>query len=174
MSRFSGRHATMSRKTQNRLRLASEIERNGRPVAIACERCISSNRLCIAMSNSSRLKCSECVRQGKPCVNLSWSALDRTREEYQKKVDNDEELLATVMARLMRNKKILRQAEERAKRKAECLADEMETSGEAKEPEDCPAADACVGLSPAVWESLAQLDNFIDFSADVPGVEGST
>ena len=67
---------------------------------------------------------------GRPCVNLSWPSLDRTREEYQKKVDEDEALLATVLARLLRNKKILKQAEERAKRKAECLASEMEALGE--------------------------------------------
>ncbi len=83
-------------------------------------------------------------------------------------MDEDEELLATVMARLMRNKKILRQATERAKRKAQCLMSEMDAAGELEESgvfEDCPAADATVGLSPAVWETLAQIDEFIDFGA---------
>lgn len=111
-----------------------------------------------------RLKCSECVRAQKPCVNLSWPSLDRTREEYQKKVDEDEALLATVLARLMRNKKILAQAKERAKKKALCLMNEMDASGEleAESSEDvnCPAADATTGFSPLMWSTLAMMDDF--------------
>lgn len=86
---------------------------------------------------------------------MSWASLDKTREEYQKKVDDDEAELARVVARLMRNKKILRQAERRAQKKAECLASEMEQNDELEDqPADCPAAAATVGLSPAVWSSL--------------------
>lgn len=99
---------------------------------------------------------------GKPCVNLSWASLDRTREEYQKKVDEDEEELAKIMSRLLRNKKILRQAEERARKKAICLENEMDLSGELEDAPapDCPGADAGVVLSPAMWS----LSNFIDES----------
>lgn len=104
------------------------------------------------MSTGGRLRCSECVRLGRACVNLSWESLDRTREEYRKKVEADEEELSVVLARLMRNKKILRQAEERARKKAECLASEMENNGELEE--DCPAADATVGVSPAAWTAI--------------------
>lgn len=126
------------------------------------------------MEGSSRAKCSECVRAGKPCVNLSWSSLDKTREDYQKKVDEDEELLAEVMARLMRNKKILRQATERARKKAQCLMSAMDAAGELEDPdplEDCPAADATVGLSPAMWSTLGQIDDFIDFGMPLVGPE---
>jgi hypothetical protein len=49
---------------------------------------------------------------------MSWVLLDKTREEYEKKVEADEKLLAEVVTRLMRNKKILQQAKSRAKRKA--------------------------------------------------------
>lgn len=118
-------------------------------------------------SKTGRAKCSECVRIGRPCVNLSWASLDRTREEYQKKIDEDELELSTILARLMRNKKILKQADERAKKKAECLMSEMETSGDLEVAEDCPAADACVNLSPAVWTSLG----FIDEAVGGPMVE---
>ena len=41
-------------------------------------------------------------------------------------MDEDEQLLATVILRLLRNKKILAQAKERARRKALCLASELE------------------------------------------------
>jgi len=93
---------------------------------------------------------------------MSWSSLDKTREEYQKKVEKDEADLADVLARLMRNKKILRQAEERAKHKIAQLEEELEAEGELDKDEDCPAADACVNLSPAVWNSL----NFVDMSVN--------
>lgn len=156
--------------TKNRLRLASEIQRNGRPVAIPCDRCFTSGSTCIAMEG--KLKCSECQRLGRSCVNLSWESLDRTREEYQKKVDEDEEELARIMARLVRNKKILRQAEERAKKKVLCLANEMEASGEPVFSEDCPAADAGVIVSPAVWSSIGFLDEAVAGLSN-PVVSGS-
>lgn len=154
-----------SSSTKNRLRLASEIQRNGRPVAIPCDRCFTSGHTCIAMENASRLRCSECVRLGRPCVNLSWESLDRTREEYQKKIDEDEELLAQVLARLMRNKTILKQAESRAHKKANCLMSELDASGGLETSEDCPAADATVGVSPAVWSSLNFLDEALGLSS---------
>ena len=98
------------------------------------------------MDSSKRLKCAKCVKQGKPCVNLSRESLDRTREKLRLENDEHEEELAKVMAKLMRKKKILRQADKRAKRNAECLASEMEADGELDAPTDCPAADATVGL----------------------------
>lgn len=153
----------MSRATQNRLRLAAEIHRSGHPAESPCDRCFLSNKSCVVMSTAGRLRCSECVRLGRPCVNLSWESLDRTREEYSEKVRVDEEKLADLLARLLRNKKILRQAEERARKKAECLASELEQSGELEEPEpNCPAADALVGLSPAIWSTNDFLNTSID------------
>lgn len=142
-----------SSSSKNRLRLAKEIFEHGHPVPFACDHCFVNNLCCVAMEGTSSLRCAECVRRGRKCVNLSWESLDKTREEYRKKVEQDEEALAEVLARLMRNKKILKQAEERAKRKALCLESEMEASGQF-EDEDCPAADATVGLSPAVWSSI--------------------
>jgi hypothetical protein len=150
-----------SASTKNRLRLASEIQRNGRPVDIPCDRCFLSGHTCIAMANASRLRCSECVRLGRPCVNLSWDSLDRTREEYQRKVDEDEAELSVILARLMRNKKILRQAEHRAERKALCLSNEMEATGELESVDNCPAADAGTSVSPAVWSTINFLDEAV-------------
>lgn len=103
-----------------------------------------------------RLKCAECTRLGHPCVNLSWVSLDKTREEYQKKVEEDEKLLAEVVSRLMRNKKILKQADERARKKALCLANSLREAGDDVDAQDassvdCPATDALVGYSPAMW-----------------------
>lgn len=147
--------------TKNRLRLAAEIQRNGRPVDIPCDRCFVSGHTCIAMENASRLRCFECVKLGRPCVNLSWESLDRTREEYQRKVDEDEAELAKILSRLMRNKKILRQAENRAAKKALCLTNEMEAAGELESVDNCPAADSGIAVSPAVWSTINYLDEAV-------------
>lgn len=151
-----------SRSRQNQLRLASEIRRANTISPISCDHCLSCNIDCYVMpSPDRRLKCSECTRIGRPCVNLSWSSLDNTREEYAKKIEEDEKLLAEVMIRLLRNKKILKQAEERAQKKALCLASEIEESGvEVRADEiNCPAADALVGFSPAMWSTLDLLES---------------
>jgi hypothetical protein len=77
--------------------------------------------------------------------------LDKTREEYEKKVEEDETLLATVIAQLLRNKKILKQANDCARQKALCMANEIVEFGElepAKEM-DCPAASISMCASPA-------------------------
>jgi hypothetical protein len=94
---------------------------------------------------------------------MSWASLDKTREEYQKKVDEDEKLLSQVIARLLRNKQILKRANERATQKTLCLASEMQESGEldkaqTAEPMDCPATNALVGFSPVVWETNGLID----------------
>jgi hypothetical protein len=92
---------------------------------------------------------------------LSCETLDKVRAEYEKKIEEDESQLADVLMRLLRNKKILKQAEDRADKKAECLANEMEESGETVRAEDinCPAADALVGFLPAMWSTLDCLNS---------------
>ncbi len=123
------------------------------------------------MEGSARLKCSECVRSGRPCTNLSWEALDHTREEYRQKVKEGEQELARVISRLLRDKAILQQADEKAKKKALHLLDEMDRTGDLESSEDCPAADALVGLSPSVWGSMDLINshfNFGDLSDAVP------
>jgi len=143
-----------------RLRLYQEILRAETIAEFACADCVIEKRVCFVMPNS-QLKCAECVRLGRPCVNMSWSSLDKTRDEYKKKVEEDEKELAVVIARLLRNKKILAQAEERARKKALCLAEDMNATGESVVADvvDCPAADALVGLSPALWTTSSLLDD---------------
>jgi capsular polysaccharide biosynthesis protein len=67
--------------------------------------------------------------------------LDKTRKEYKKKVEADKTLLAVVVTQLLRNKKILKQANNRAQQKALCIANKIVESSKldtAKEI-DCPA-----------------------------------
>ncbi len=140
----------MSHQQQSRIRLAFEIDRYGILVDFACERCSRSGKPCIAMKDSlSRLKCSECVRANKACVNMSWVSLNRIREDLFSKVAKNEAVLAIVITRLLRNKKMLKEADAKAKRKTQCLLSGVEESNVAESP-DCPAANALVEASPAI------------------------
>ena len=74
-------------------------------------------------------------------------------------------MLAEVIARMLRNKKILAQAKERAAKKAECLANKLDAKGEDVRAEEisCPAADAQVAFSPAMWSTLGYINEFANF-----------
>jgi len=150
----------MSHQQQSRIRLAFEIDHYGVLIDFACERCSCSNKPCIAMEDSSScLKCSECVRAEKACVNMSWISLNRIRKDLSSKVAKDEAVLAIVITRLLRNKKMLKEVDAKAKRKTQCLLSEMKESNVA-ESFDCPVANALIEASPTIWSSLAMLDDF--------------
>jgi hypothetical protein len=94
---------------------------------------------------------------------MSWESLDKTREEYQAKVDADEKLLAEVISRLLRNKKILAQAKERARRKTLCLASELEMEGEEVNASiNCPAASVGAAFSPTMWTTMGLIDESVN------------
>jgi hypothetical protein len=78
-------------------------------------------------------------------------------------VDDGEKLLAEVITRLLRDKKILKVAEDRARRKALCLASELQAEGELEPAQsiDCPAAALGIGASPAIWSTLGMVDDFV-------------
>ena len=103
------------------------------------------------MEDSNRLKCSECVRAGRFCVNLSWEALDKIREKYRKKVRENEQKIARVINRLLRNKSILQQVDERAKAKIRCFMEKLEKFNDLEEVVNCPAVSFLTGWSPVVW-----------------------
>ncbi len=68
----------------------------------------------------------------------------------------------------MRNKKILRQATKRAKKKAQYLISTIDTTRELEDldlQEDYPTANAIVSLSPTIQSTLRQLNDFIDFGS---------
>jgi hypothetical protein len=165
----------MSASHQRRLRLSSEIARANHPAEAPCNHCFLEGIICYVMPDS-RLKCAECTRLGQACVNMSWESLDRTREEYQKKVDDDEKLLAAVISRLLRNKKILKQAEERARKKALCLASDMEAAGETEAAQDidCPASSIGMAFSPAMWATMGLIDASVAEHGTSEGVTGSS
>jgi len=140
----------MFHQQQSRIRLVFEIDRYDILVDFACERCSCSSKSCIAMEDSlSRLKCSKCVRASKACVNMSWTSLDRTREDLFSKVAKNEAVLTIVITRLLQNKKMLKEVDAKAKRKTQCFLFEVKESNVA-ESLDCFVANALIEASFAI------------------------
>ena len=50
------------------------------------------------LGSYSCLKCVECIKAGKPYINMSQALLDKTYKEYKKKVEEDKTLLVTIIA----------------------------------------------------------------------------
>ena len=123
-----------------------------------------------------RLKCAECTKAGKLCINMSQESLDRTRTKYRKKVKEDETLLATVITRLMRNKKILKQAEERARYKALGIANKIVESGELNLTKElnCPAALISICASPVTQGTIGLIKESVANYRTYAAVPGSS
>jgi hypothetical protein len=150
----------MSHQQQSRIRLAFEIDRYDILIDFACERCFCSDKPCIVMKDSSsRLKCSKCVRANKACVNMSWVSLNRIRKDLFSKIAKNEAVLAIVITRLLRNKKMLKKANAKAKRKTQCLLFEMKKLNVA-ESFNCFVANALIEASSVIWSLLAMLNDF--------------
>jgi len=89
---------------------------------------------------------------------MSWASLDRTRKDLSSKVAKNEVALTIMITRLLRNKKMLKEVNAKAKRKTQCLLFDMKESNVTKSP-NCPAANALIGASLAIWSFLAMLDD---------------
>jgi hypothetical protein len=90
---------------------------------------------------------------------MSWISLNRIREDLSSKVAKNEAVLAIVITRLLRNKKMLKKVDAKAKRKTQCLLSGVKKSNVAESP-DCSAANALIEASSAIWSSLAMLNDF--------------
>jgi len=90
---------------------------------------------------------------------MSWSSLDHNREDLFAKIVEDEALLTIVITRLLRNKKVLKEINAKAKRKTQCLLSRMKESN-ILESFDYPIANALIESSSTFWSSLAMLNDF--------------
>ena len=122
------------------------------------------------LEGSNCLKCSKCIKAGKPCVNMSQLSLDKTCKEYEKKVEADKTLLAVVVTQLLRNKKILKQANNCAQQKALCIANKIVESSKLDTAKkiDCPATSISIYALPAtqgvlrlIKESVANHSTYV-------------
>ena len=76
----------------------------------------------------------------------------------------------------MRNKKILKQAEERARKKALCLAIDIEAASkiEIAQEIDCPASSIGMEFSPAMWATMGLIDASVAGHGTSEGAVGSS
>jgi hypothetical protein len=161
-----------SHAAKDRAILARRINLCGSPSEIACDRCYRLNHLCFSMPG---FKCSECTRLGRPCTNMSFTALDETIANSEKKMEEAIEEVSVAMAKYMRHKKIKQQAENRNRMRMLHLQHTLSAAGELDlmdEEEDCPAVNATMGLSPAVWGAIGLMNDAL-LPRDGTAVEGS-
>ena len=149
----------MSFQNDSHLRAVAEIDRYDVSMNFLYDRCSDFDRFCIAMKNSSsRLKCSECVRAKKSCVNMFWSSLNSIRKDFNIKIAVDEKKLTTMITRLLRNKKILKKINAKAKRKTQYLLSEMNETNVSMS-NNCFATNAFCDLSSVIWSSFILLND---------------
>ena len=123
---------------RNRLKSAAICARIGEPSDFACDWCFEKGKVCVVMSSrDEKLTCSECRRRGKRCVTTSWGSIEKTMDETELAIAEDEkeqndllDRLAELRARLSRKRKVLEQAKKRAEEQFWCLERELKASGE--------------------------------------------
>lgn len=167
----------MSSSHVRNLRLRLKIRSANVPAETPCNRCFFKGHKCYIMLDAlKRLKCAKCTKAGKLCVNMSQESLNRTRKEYRKKVKEDKLLLATVVNQLIRNKKILKQAKERARYKALRLANKIIKTRElelAKEV-NYPAASIRMCTLPVTQGALSLIKESVQNYGTQTAVSGSS
>jgi len=77
---------------------------------------------------------------------MSWASLNHTREDLFSKVAKNEIVLTIVITQLLRNKKMLKKVDAKAKRKTQCLLSNIEESSVIESP-NYFVANALVGAS---------------------------
>lgn len=155
-----------SEKTRQRRQLAAKIQRLGNPTEQPCVKCFRAGQPCLIMASQTHVRCANCVRLGRACIGRSWTVLERTLEEYRRKVEKDETELAALLARMAVNKRLLRQAEEATRANVQYLGDDTETIEDISSSDN----DAHTFLEiaedspPTDWMAFAEstLDNTID------------
>ena len=128
------------------------------------------------LEGSSCLKCAKCTKASKLYVNISQLLLDKTYKEYKKKVEEDETLLATVITQLLRNKKILKQANNCAQQKALCIANKIVATRELDITKEVDylavsiriyASPAIQGILGLIKESIANYSTYVLISSSL-------
>jgi len=80
---------------------------------------------------------------------MSWISLNRIRKDLFSKIVKNEAVLTIVITRLLRNKKMLKKINAKAKRKTQCFLFEVKKSNVA-ESSNCSAANALIKASFAI------------------------
>ena len=148
------------------------------------------------MSGHRSIKCANCVKRGKSCVNVSWEWLDKEREKRAEEIRLDKEKLkvaneqvvkmmaevvrrqneaSRLLAKIDRSEKTLNRVHDKAKAKTKCLIDELDEE-EQEERERKRKRGEAVSPEPLDFSSILGVSdgtNRVDWDAwDVPGGTG--
>ena len=85
-----------SKSTTYKLRLYNKILYANTIAESPCFNCKTKNRECFIILNFN-LKCTKYIRLDQPYINISQMSLDKTREEYKKKVKEDKKELLVII-----------------------------------------------------------------------------
>ena len=148
-----------NKKFKERIELAQRIESRGVEMS-PCSLCEKTNRTCLVSEGSSR--CSECVRRGQKCdvegiPAGDWLSLEREEERL-----NTEEAKATAtmietsarLARLQKQKKLLRSRARDMLRRGLKTLDELDAAEEAERLERERASRETNVLGPVISEAV--------------------
>ena len=95
-------------------------------------------------------------------MNLSQQSLDAIRQKLSVEIEQNKAKLSYILARLLRKKKILQQANNHAKHKTEILLDKMEENSDLKNPvKNCLALNIGLSLSLLVQANIDILEDTI-------------
>jgi len=121
----------VSRQHEARIRKSAEILQYHHENLVACDHCVAKKVACFGMPNGEG-KCALCERRGRPCVSSSWETLDRTSDALVSKIAEDEKRverlldeLDEVRRRLVRNRKVQEQSNQKEQEKWDCVLREM-------------------------------------------------
>jgi hypothetical protein len=186
----------LSSKQQEKIKLAERIEKLGSRTDWSCLFCLESCDDCIVMSARPDLKCSNCTRRGKPCVSVSWDVLDRTSEKKAAEIEDAEQRLRTVnaevrkmmaevvrrqeeaakiMESIERNRKVLKQAHQRAEAKTICMLEELQAEEEEERAKKRKRSSSDDNVPErAHFEGAFDFDSLVSLPDGAPPIDWST
>ncbi len=153
----------------NRLRLYNIIVKDDESIAVACLSCFIDSMICVKMKN--HLKCVECVRRERLCVDASWESLNRTREKLEFDLNLAKEELFKTFAKVARLRKTLKHTKSKVAKKTLFLTRELTNDNENVFDENSNSSILFVDLSSDFWQFIiflsvetlsASSDNFWD------------
>jgi hypothetical protein len=104
-----------------RLRLSESLRYRGQSASSPCSFCCRNSLRCVGMPEKS-LKCAECTKRGRPCVDVAWKVdfveMERVRKEWREAQRQS----AKAQARAASLWEKLEELNKRADEEAECLA----------------------------------------------------
>jgi hypothetical protein len=185
-----------SRAVRNRIALSEAIFARGFQAAVSCTYCHSNPSSCIVMPEKS-INCARCTRQGKQCVEASWSSeapsrrqLEMQLSQAQKEMGQAQREMTAATDKVQRLWAALEEMSRRADERMECLKKEIEeeerreaevslpsssqSSGSVPVSAVVPAGEVRFALDAGVFNG-SLLDGSFDWGAflvQTPGVSG--